>query len=317
MIITSSNYTKQLIPAEVSDVLSSYFSSEKYMEVKTSGSTSAPKIIKIAKAHLQNSAHRTLKYFDLKEGDKVLMGMSVQKIGGLMMLIRAVEGQLDIDFKEPSANILSEDDGEYSFVPMVPYQAYHSINELHKAKKVLIGGAAISLDLEEKLLECTPEFYHSYGMTETISHIAIRKLGSSSNYKALDGVQLSVDQDNCLIIDVPDIGVHKLNTNDIVELISPSEFKFLGRKDFVVNSGGIKLFPEQIERTLGDLGFNYFLSGEEDAEFGQRLVMIVEGSEREIPVSTFNRLDRYSKPKKIYFKDEFIRSDSGKVLRKY
>ena len=203
---------------------------------------------------------------------------------------------------------------------MVPYQVYHSINHLDQVRILLIGGGAVAPDLLNKLKGAESRVFQSYGMTETITHIALRaiSLHFQQNFKALPGVKLHVDEHSCLIITAPHIGVQNLQTKDVVSLETPNEFKWLGRLDNVVNSAGIKFYPEELEAKLGALEVAYFIGGTRDLALGQKLILIAETTDQ----NTLDRiqksleiLDRYERPKELVGLSKFDRTDSGKIRR--
>ena len=199
---------------------------------------------------------------------------------------------------------------------MVPLQAQNSINQLSMVKKMIVGGAKMSDELEKNLLEVNTEVYETYGMTETITHIAAKKIGEKA-FTVLPDVTISYDDRNCLVIHAPKISDEVIVTNDLVELVNENQFVFLGRFDNVVNSGGIKLIPELIEAKLSDkIKPRFFVIGIPDELLGEKLVLIIEGEKFNIDESIFNKLDKYEKPKEIFFKNKFKETENGKIIRK-
>lgn len=290
------------------------------VEVMTSGSTGKPKPIEIKVEHMRASAISTLTFLGLKPGDSCLLCLSPEYIAGMMMLVRWIEGDLDLYFTEPSNQPLQNIDRKIDLVAMVPYQVHHSLDQLSKLNNLLVGGGSISMDLESDLKSGPCRVWHSYGMTETITHIALREIYPHfrQTYRAIQGVNLSVDQRSCLVINAPSIGVFKLVTNDVVDLQSEVDFHWLGRYDNVVNSGGIKLFPEELERELGELEFTYFFAGIPDPKLGQKLVMIIETESKENLRSLNSNLEslgKYRMPKEVKCIPEFDRTASGKLRR--
>lgn len=291
------------------------------LEVQTSGSTGVPKIIQLPKKYMEASAKMTLTFLNLKEGERAVLCMSPEHIGGIMMIIRAMIGNLKLEVVEPSARPLKELSDDFDFVAMVPYQVEASLEGLPRIKKLIIGGGPISTDLEAKLKDLPNEIYHTYGMTETISHIAMRRVNGEDNdwFKTMSGVTLSQDSRGCLVIDAPQIGVENLVTNDLVKLKDHQTFKWLGRADNVVNSAGLKLHPETIEKKMGAVGCPYFLAGIPDDKLGESLVMIVETEE--VPSleefrHSFENLSKYEIPKKVLAISQFAMTDSGKLNRR-
>jgi len=294
----------------------------------TSGSTGVPKTITLKKEFVTNSAKVTNDFFHLKKSDSSLLCLPVKFIAGKLMIVRAMERGLDLYCVEPS---LSPSFNQFAidFAAMTPTQVASLLADgegrklLAQIDKLIVGGDAISPSLEDKIGELSTNVWHSYGMTETITHIAMRKVngvGASQNFTPLKHAEVSLASDNCLVIDASLIGVAKLKTNDIAELHADGSFRVRGRKDNVVISGGIKLFPEEIEKKItGVCNWPYYLAGVNDDLLGNRLVMYVESS---VEIDTGNllkkiasKVDKYQIPKEIIVVKQFVRTDSGKILR--
>ena len=294
-----------------------------FINVKTSGSTGVPKTIKLQKVHVSNSASATVVYFDLIEGTKALLCLPSEYIAGKMMLVRAMTAGWDLYTSSPEKNPLAKFDEDFDFTAMVPYQVHHSLAELYKVKKLIIGGGAVSQKLEEQLQKIETSVFATYGMTETISHIAIRPLNGverSSVYNALPEVKFSQDKNGCLQIQAPSISKEIFITNDVVELLSPTSFKLLGRIDNVINTGGVKVHPETIEERLAiHIRQPFFIASEKDEVLGERVILIIE-SKKSIALDelshTFEVLSAYEKPKRILTSPEFIYTETGKIRRK-
>lgn len=290
------------------------------MEVHTSGSTGVPKSIRIPKRYMEASAKMTLSFLRLQKGDRALLCMSPAHIGGIMMVIRALLGELKLEVVEPGARPLENLDGSFDFAAMVPYQVEASMDDLHRIKNLIIGGGPISPELEERLKVLPNNIYHTYGMTETISHIAMRKVNGADNewFKVMPDVELKTDARGCLVINAPNLGASGIVTNDLVELEDSKTFKWLGRIDNVVNSAGLKLHPESIEQKIGSIGQPYFLAGIKDPKLGESLVMIVEGDtpEQSKLDQYFTGLHKYEIPKQVFSIPEFKRTESGKLSRR-
>lgn len=293
-----------------------WFDENDFMNLQTSGTTGTPKIIKIDKQAMVNSAIATGDYFDLSPGNKVLHCLPVKFIAGKMMFVRAFILGLDIDFVAPSANPMRKNETHYDFTAMVPLQAQNSLKELLMVKKMIIGGAKMNLKLEKDLMKLPIEVFETYGMTETITHIAVKKIGEKA-FTVLPNVMISYDDKNCLVIHAPKISDELILTNDLVELVNENQFVFLGRFDNVVNSGGIKLIPELIEKKISDkLNSRFFVVGKQDDTLGEKLVLVIEGEYQNIDESIFDKLDKYEKPKEIVFVNKFKETENGKILRK-
>jgi O-succinylbenzoic acid--CoA ligase len=225
---------------------------------------------------------------------------------------------------EPVSNPLEGIDAVYDFCAMVPMQLANSLNNLTKVKILIVGGGAVSTTLQEKVKNIATFVYATYGMTETITHIALKKLNNYNvveNYKVLPHVKISVDNRGCLVIDAPTISDEKIITNDVVKLISETEFEWLGRYDYVINSGGIKLVPEQIEQKLSEIiNDRFFVAGISDDIYGEKLILVIESSERNDVISNVVRnlktLTKYEIPKEIYFLPKFVETETKKIQRR-
>jgi len=293
-----------------------WFDDRSYIEMSTSGTTGTPKIIRVEKQAMVNSALATGDFFDLHPGNKVLHCLPVKYIAGKMMLVRGFILGLDMDFAAPNSTPMHNNDTQYDFTAMVPLQAQHSLKQLHHVKKMIIGGGRINKTLEKQLAKLPTEVYETYGMTETITHIAAKKIGEKA-FTVLPNVTISYNENNCLVIHAPRISEDVIVTNDIVELVNENQFIFLGRFDNIINSGGIKLIPEQIEDKLsGKINSRFFVTGKPDNKLGEKLVLVVEGDAHPIDASVFEVLDKYEKPKEIVFVSKFEETENGKIKRK-
>jgi len=318
------NFSKE-ISAEVANFLMNWFDTTSFVEVKTSGSTGSPKIIQLQKKQMVNSAKATGEYFNLPENTTALLCMSPNYIAGKMMLVRALTLGWHLDVVEPTSNPLKNSDKNYDFSAMVPMQLHNSLSDIHKIKKLIVGGGTVSNELLLKIQEVKTEIFATYGMTETITHIAVKKLNfiasnaKQSNYIILPNVKISLDDRGCLVIDAPKISEEKVITNDLVELILEKEFKWLGRIDNVINSGGIKLIPEQIELKLAEILKNrFFVAGISDIVLGEKLILICEGFKTDCllkEIQHLKTLSAYEIPKEIYFLENFMETETNKIDR--
>lgn len=300
----------------VGDFLLDWFDGKSYIEMHTSGSTGIPKIIRVDKQAMVNSALATGDFFELHAGNKALHCLPVKYVAGKMMLVRAMILGLDLEFVAPSSHPLRNVDGNFDFAAMVPLQAQNSIADSHRIKKLIVGGAKINSALENQLIKLPTQVFETYGMTETISHIAAKSVGEKA-FTVLPNVTISYDDQNCLVIHAPRISDDVIETNDVVELVNENQFIFLGRIDNVINSGGIKLLPEQIEEKLaGKIEQRYFISSKEDKELGEKIILVIEGNSFTVDTSIFDGLDKYEKPKEILFVPKFKETGNGKIIRK-
>ena len=299
----------------VGDFLMYWFDQKSYIDMHTSGTTGEPKPIRIDKQAMVNSAKATGAFFGLESGIKVLHCLPTQFIAGKMMLVRAFIMGWELDMVAPSSTPLERNDTLYDFAAMVPLQAQHSLDKLGKVKKLILGGAKVSSTLSEKLQKLPTEIYETYGMTETITHIAAKRVGEAA-FTTLPDIKISEDDRHCLVIDAYAICDAPVVTNDVVEITDENHFIWLGRYDNVINSGGVKLFPEQIEEKLSHkIERRFFVKGMPDEELGEKLVLFVEGEAYEINDAVFSKLGKFEKPKEIIFVDKFTETESGKIIR--
>ena len=300
----------------VGNFLLDWFDNRSFIEMATSGTTGKPKLIRVDKQSMVNSALATGDFFDLKPKDKVLNCLPVKYIAGKMMFVRSFILGLDMDFVAPSSDPMYNNDTKYDFVAMVPLQAENSLKQLQNVKKMIIGGVKINSNLEKQLLKLPTTAFETYGMTETITHIAAKKIGEKA-FTVLPNVTISYDDNNCLVIHAPHISKEIIVTNDIVELVNENQFVFLGRHDNIINSGGIKLIPEQIEEKLSSrITSRFFVAGKPDETLGEKLILIVEGEKQQLDDTIFDKLDKYEKPKEVFFVSKFIETANGKIMRK-
>ncbi len=300
---------------------------------QTSGSTGAPKLQILRRTQMEASAAATGAFFGTTTSGHLLCCLNPSYIAGKMMLVRAMVWDYPITLVEPSANPLLGLEEQFSFVALVPLQVEAGLAEdksrklLQSIPHVLIGGAALPHKTQQGIVQQGIRAWQSFGMTETVSHIALAKIGEGDLvYQALPGVAIGINQEHCLWIQSPMSGPEKIETQDRIELRSKNTFTWLGRNDFVVNSGGIKLFPEQLERRIAPLleeicpGCAYFLFGENDGRLGEQLVLYVEGTAEEkrrlaLEAGLGQILGKYEVPKKIYFKASFAYTPTRKINR--
>ncbi|MFM2229850.1 MAG: 2-succinylbenzoate--CoA ligase [Bacteroidota bacterium] len=302
----------------VGEFLLDWFDDKSYIEMLTSGSTGTPKTIRVDKQAMVNSAMATGDFFDLKPGDRALQCLPVKYVAGKMMLIRSIILGLDLDYVAPTSHPMERLDDYYDFVAMVPLQAKNSISKLHLVKKLIVGGARINAALEKELMQLPKTLvYETYGMTETITHIAAKRVGDKE-FTVLPHVTLSYDDRQCLVIHAPHIIAEEtVVTNDLVELINENQFHFIGRIDNVINSGGVKIIPEQVEQKLDEkISRRYFIASKEDNELGEKVILVVEGDAFTIDETIYKSLDKYERPKEVLFIPQFKETENGKVLRK-
>jgi O-succinylbenzoic acid--CoA ligase len=314
----------QSISKEINQFLREWFSTDSHVVVKTSGSTGNPKNIHLRKDFMINSALATGCYFQLGENTKALCCLPIKFIAGKMMLVRALTLGWDLDVIESTSNPLQEITKEYDFSAMVPLQLRNSISKIDQIKTLIVGGGVVSRELKKAIQTIDTNCYATYGMTETITHIAVKKLNkfsqseleSESVYKTLPDVTISKDKRSCLVIRAPKISDENIITNDVIELISKSEFNWKGRLDHVINSGGVKLHPEEIEQKLSNTIYSrFFVAGILDEILGEKCILVIEGENYPITKKHFSMLSRFEIPKTIFFIPKFIETGSGKIQR--
>ncbi|APG60008.1 AMP-binding protein [Christiangramia salexigens] len=300
-----------------------------YIEVYTSGSTGEPKKIRLKKQHMINSAIATAKFFELPAGTTALLCLPANYIAGKMMLVRAMILGWDLDSVLPSSSPMDQVFKVYDFSAMTPFQLDNSIARLHLVKKLIIGGGAVSSRLRKMLLESESKIFETYGMTETCSHIAAKRLNPKKKkkeprpFKLLPNVSIGQDDRGCLIIKAPNVLDEQIITNDVVEIVTYKRFRWKGRIDNVINSGGIKLHPEEIERKLNKiLDRRFFITSMPDEALGNKLVLFVEDdfseetlNNLEKKINSLKSLDKNEKPKKIYLVEKFEETPNGKIHR--
>jgi o-succinylbenzoate---CoA ligase len=302
--------------------------------LQTSGSTGVPKQILVTREQLEASARGTLSALYLRENDTALICVNTHYIAGIMMLVRCLIGNLKMEIIEPSADPFEKLSlkSTFDFCALVPYQVEAIINRygltgINCIKKLIVGGAPLSYSLRQKLAVASSAIYLTYGMTETLSHIALQRISGnhvSDFFTALPSIKLSQDQRKCLIIQAPYVS-EKVITNDIVEILTENTFLWLGRWDNVINSGGVKLFPERIETSIASVfeklmhKNDFFIQGIADEKLGTKAVLFIEGEikgEKNLILQQLRSiLPSTEIPKDIILVPQFLRTKTGKVKR--
>lgn len=304
----------------IGDFLMDWLHSKETIELKTSGSTGEPKKMSFSKQALVHSALATGDFFGLQVGDKALLCLNPEYVAGKMMLVRALILGLELDLVPPQGNVLSHSLKHYDFVAMVPIQVKNALSNLNRIRTLLIGGAPSSKDLQQKLQALTTSCFETYGMTETLTHIAVRPMDAESNFfQLLPGVQITQDKRECLVIHAPRITEQNIITNDLVDLCSDHSFRLRGRADNVINTGGHKVLPEEIEQQLSEaMTQPFFIGGIPDQTLGEKVVLLTEGDCVESLEKIFERvsLSTYAKPKELICLESFVYTDNGKIRRK-
>ena len=313
-----------------------WYNDSEYVEVKTSGSTGEPKRMMVEKRRMLNSARITCDFLGLKPGDTALLCMSTDYIAGKMMIVRSIERGLKLIEVEPCGHPLDilgqakrqsrEKHWYIDFAAMVPMQVYNSLQvpeekeRLMAIRHLIIGGGAIDDAMEAELRTFPNAVWSTYGMTETLSHIALRRISgpeASEWYVPFPTVKLSTTNEGCLVIDAPEVCADTLITNDIVELKPDGRFRVLGRKDNVICSGGIKIQIEEVERELKPYArVPYIISKKKDEKFGEIVVLLTEGDTDEMKAICEEHLPKYHRPKLYQHIDQIPLTETGKPARK-
>ncbi len=314
---------------EIGDFFLDFLNREDTIWVQTSGSTGSPKKIEVGKQQMLNSVEATGKFFDLPSKTTAMLCMPVSYIAGKLMLVRAMHLGWQLDTFTPAGNPLKNVDKTYDFAAMTPFQVARSLKNLYKIKKLIIGGGAIATSLRNKLQEMSCVIYETYGMTETLTHIAAKKVNHKQSQKelpftALPNVELSVNANNCLGIYAPKVNPDKIQTTDVVELVDEKHFYWKGRADNVINSGGVKIHPEEVERKLSKiLSRRFYVAALPDQDLGEKVVLLVENqpeiedkSQLEEKILTLNSLLKYEIPKEIIWLENFTETHTGKINRR-
>lgn len=308
------------------EFLAEWHNDSPFVRVKTSGSTGAPKPMMVEKRRMLNSARITCDFLGLREGDTALLCMSLDYIAGKMMVVRSIERNLKLLSVPPSGHPLAtvNTPSPLDFAAMVPMQVYNTLQvpeeraRLMQVRHLIIGGGAIDEAMEAELRTFPHAVWSTYGMTETLSHIALRRLNgpaASEWYMPFPSVSISQTPDGCLVIDAPEVCPEPLVTNDIVEIFS-SRFRILGRKDNVICSGGIKIQIEEVERQLRPhLHAPYLLSKRQDGKFGEIAVLLTEGSVEEARLICERVLPKYHQPKAYLHVARIPLTETGKPAR--
>ncbi|SIQ16949.1 O-succinylbenzoic acid--CoA ligase [Chryseobacterium sp. RU37D] len=316
--------------------LEEWFSDSDTVKVQTSGSTGVPKVFDIEKKKMVNSAEMTCNFLNLKEGNTALICLPVEYISGKMMIVRSIVRKLKLMVADPSVKPIEGLDHEIDFCAMTPLQVENSLDKLHLIKNLIIGGAAVSENLKTKILDklttinqqLPTKAFETYGMSETLSHIALKQIAPwlENYFTVFENIAISTDERGCLKVFAPDLNNKVLQTNDLVEIkpsdspqIGNRQFRFLGRIDNVINSGGAKIFPEELESLVKkEISNEVVFLGKNDENFGQKLIIVIEGEESQelidkISIIPFEK--SFHKPKEIIFTNKIPRTPNGKVNR--
>lgn len=301
--------------------LQEWYNENPKLLIQSSGTTNFSKFFYVKKKYMIHSACMTGKFFNLGIGSRVLLCLPINFIAAKMLLIRSIVLRWSLYCIPPLSNPLKMIDQTFDFVPMVPLQVFNSLVDLVKVKILLIGGAPISRFLEKSLQNVHSFCYASYGMTETLGHIALKRInGIKSNkyFKPLPGIYLSINKNNCLKIFAPKLMETSLQTKDLVKLYPKGKFIWLGRYDNLINSGGVKIIVEQLEKKLEPFIHQpFFIAGLYNKLLGQSVTLFIEGDPFiiKIPDNLFIGYNKFYKPREFYFIPYFSWTFSKKIQR--
>lgn len=301
---------------DLGNLILQWFDGEDHILLMTSGTTGVPKEIKLSKEAMEASALATGEFFKLQPKDKALLCLPTRYIAGKMMFVRAVVLGLELDYANPTKDPLKDNDKMYDFVAMVPLQVHNSITQLEQCKILIVGGAKLSDIVKDIVKNMMVDVYETYGMTETITHVAAKRI-DEKYFTVLPHANISKDDRGCLVIEAPLVSENLIVTNDLVEMPNDIQFRWLGRYDNLINSGGVKLVPEIIEQKLAEyIPYRFYVIGKEDADLGQKLVLVIEHDAYTLVPEAFESLEKFEKPKETIFINKFKETPTGKILRR-
>ncbi|WP_242918550.1 AMP-binding protein [Pontibacter liquoris] len=307
--------------------------------IQTSGSTGVPKPIVLLRQQLEANARRTIKLLHLQKGDTMLVCLNTEYIAGMMMLTRGFIADMEMIIVEPVGNpmTLVEDNLKIDFSSYVPMQLHSILHEtpeaiaqLNQMRGILVGGAPVSPALQRELQQVQAPVYHTYGMTETASHIALRRLNgpeAADYYQVLENIKVGLDKRGCLTIKGDITNNELLVTNDIVELLTPTRFRWIGRADNTINTGGVKVQIEKVELAVAEALIDwepaprFFIAPQPDELLGEKIVLLLESQplvahkEEELLTNLRPYLRKFEMPKELFYAPAFTETATGKLSR--
>lgn len=327
------------IKTQAEEFLAQWYNTDEFVTAHTSGSTGAPKKIHLPKSDMRVSARATNRRFGLNHDSRMLCPLSLGYIAGKIMMVRALDADCQLLMTQPSNRFLENPEvmaytrkAPVDLTPVVPSQCLHILEMaahpegfslLSNLRDIIIGGAPLAPETEKRLMALSDDipalrFHMSYGMTETCSHVALRPLGTQC-FEAMPGITFGTESRSCLTISAPEYSFVTLTTNDIAELLSSHSFIWKGRFDNVINSGGIKIFPEEIERTLASaLSAPFYIKGIPDEKWGATLCLVIEEpapSDAELAEICKTLLPPVKRPRSIRRMESLARTSTGKIKR--
>lgn len=295
-------------------------------EAHTSGSTGIPKQIMLPRGDMEASARATIAAFGLDSGSRLHCPLSMNYIAGKMMAVRAILAGCSITLEEPSTAPLSllDNSDRVDLLPIVPVQIPALAERLSQedapdVRNIIVGGAPCTAAQEEILRQLPAQVYATYGMTETCSHVALRSVTrDEKQFTAMPGVLFSTDSRGCLVISSSGFSWGRLETNDLVELLSPASFIWLGRADNAIITGGLKVIPELLEQKIAKYlpaGSVFYITSMDSAKWGREVVLVAEGKEVDHDAISFASLPPHERPHHIIWLSVIPRTSSGKIIR--
>ncbi len=314
---------------DVYEFIRQWIHSKDHIDVTTSGSTGKPKTISLKKKWMIHSALQTCRFFGLNEQTSALLCLPAAYIGGKMMIVRAFVSGMNLIIVKPTSNPFASLGDQVDFAALTPHQLYESIETITSkpvVKTLIIGGGAMDPELEKRVEKLQARVYATYGMTETSSHIALRAvngINKQEEYLVVGDTKISSDERGCLVIDNPAIYNDVLITNDLVEILDNKRFRYMGRADNVINSGGVKIIPEEIEKIISPLRPERMILGAvPDKKLGEKVVLFVEtlhldtDQKHILTEKIKNKVKPYAVPRVIFYVDPFPETPGGKIDRK-
>lgn len=311
--------------AELASFLQEWWSDSPEVKLQSSGSAGAPKQFTALKRAMRASARLSCDYLQLHEGQSVLLRLPMTTIAAKMMIVRCIIAGMKLCLRPASSRIWAglPSDMRVDFAPLVSLQiAQSSDEELDRIGTILLGGGLVPPAMEERLRQHAGRVYASYGMTETLSHIALRCLNgceASPAYTPLAGVELSLDKESCLVITARHLDINKMATTDIADIYENGTFRILGRRDNIINSGGVKLQAEEIEEILHHAtGLQLVAIAQPHDKLGNCVALLWEGEPSDLPqlqAAIENKLSPYQRPKQMRWVAQIPRTSSGKIAR--
>ncbi len=309
----------------VDEFLAEWRNGDAFVTAHTSGSTGTPKAIRLLKADMLASARATNARFGISARSRLLLCLSPDYIAGKMMIVRALDARARLTAIEPHRDLLADYHGDsFDFAAIIPAQAQTLADHpdrLARLATIIVGGGPVSPELESQLAALNADAYSTYGMTETCSHIAVRRIGVDSHYTTLAPTTVCADSRGCLVARLPHLSIGEVTTNDLVDILSPTEFRWRGRIDNAINSGGVKIIPEELEREIADLlDVRYYVGRRPSPTWGEVPVLVVETTNltddrRDALLAAMRNRLGIRAPRQIVTLARFDETPTGKVVR--